>query len=198
MKKQSYFYKCYLLFITFFQVGLFTFGGGYSMIPIIQKEVVEKKKWINSVELLDILAIAESTPGPIAVNTSTFVGYKVAGFLGALSALLGLMIPSFIILFVISSFYTDFLKFEIINKMFLGLKIGVIILLINAVFKLKKIIKFTKVGVILSVITLTGMLLDTFLNLNIPSISIIFIVLGLTIGVITEIISSNKKKGENK
>ena len=168
------------------------------MIPIIQKEVVEKKKWINSVELLDILAIAESTPGPIAVNTSTFVGYKVAGFLGALSALLGLMIPSFIILFVISSFYTDFLKFEIINKMFLGLKIGVIILLINAVFKLKKIIKFTKVGVILSVITLTGMLLDTFLNLNIPSISIIFIVLGLTIGVITEIISSNKKKGENK
>lgn len=168
------------------------------MIPIIQKEVVDKKKWINNVELLDILAISESTPGPISVNASTFVGYKVAGFFGALFALLGLITPSFVILFVISSFYDEFLKLEIINKAFLGLKIGVIILLINAVFKLKKLIKFSKVGIVLSIITITGMLVDSFFNLNIPSLSIIFIVLGLTVGVIGELISSHHKKGENK
>lgn len=168
------------------------------MIPIIQKEVVEKKKWINEIELLDILAISESTPGPISVNASTFVGYKVAGFFGALSALIGLMVPSFSILLFISFFYDAFLKFEIINKMFMGLKVGVIILLINAVIKLKKLVKFTKVGFIVASIALIGMVCDTIFNLNIPSLSIIFIVLGLLIGVISELINKTHKKGENE
>ena len=196
MKKQSSFYKCWSLFITFFSVGLFTFGGGYAMLPIIQREVVEKKKWINEIELLDILAIAESTPGPIAVNCATYVGYKVGGFFGSVFALLGLIIPSFTILLVISTFYDAFLKITIIEKMFSGLKIGVIILLINAVIKLAKLVKFNKLAIITASIALVGVLVDTFLNLNIPSISIIFIVFGLIVGVVSTIITS--KKGGNK
>lgn len=166
------------------------------MLPIIQREVVEKKKWINEIELLDILAIAESTPGPIAVNCATYVGYKVGGFFGSVFALLGLIIPSFTILLVISTFYDAFLKITIIEKMFSGLKIGVIILLINAVIKLAKLVKFNKLAIITASIALVGVLVDTFLNLNIPSISIIFIVFGLIVGVVSTIITS--KKGGNK
>lgn len=194
MKKENVFLKSVSLFITFFKVGLFTFGGGYAMIPIIQKEVVEKKKWISGVDLLDILAISESTPGPISVNAATFVGYKVAGFLGALFSTLALATPSFIILLLISTFYDNFLALEFVNKAFLGLKVGVIILLINAVIKLAKLIKFSKIGFVCSAITLLGMLLDSFLNLKIPSLSIIFIVLGLIVGLISEIISSHTRK----
>ena len=94
MKKQSLFYKYFSLFSTFFKVGLFTFGGGYAMIPIIQKEIVDKKKWVNEIELLDIIAISESTPGPIAINSATYIGYKVAGVLGSVFATLGIVLPS--------------------------------------------------------------------------------------------------------
>ena len=198
MEKQSRFYKLLVLFITFLKIGLFTFGGGYSMIPIIQKEVCEKKKWINDIELLEILAISESTPGPIAVNTSTFVGYKVAGFLGALFSLLGLMTPSFVILLIISTFYEKFLSFDLVYKAFQGLKIGVIVLLFNAFNKLRKIIKITPIGLVLFVLTLGIILTDTIFNLNIPSLTLIIIVAGLMIGVLMELITSKIKKEENK
>ena len=198
MEKQSRFYKLLVLFITFLKIGLFTFGGGYSMIPIIQKEVCEKKKWINDIELLEILAISESTPGPIAVNTSTFVGYKVAGFLGALFSLIGLMTPSFVILLIISTFYEKFLSFDLVYKAFQGLKIGVIILLFNAFNKLRKIIKITPIGLVLFVFTLGMILTDTIFNLNIPSLTLIIIASGLMIGVLIELITSRIKKEENK
>ena len=168
------------------------------MIPIIQKEVCEKKKWINDIELLEILAISESTPGPIAVNTSTFVGYKVAGFLGALFSLIGLMTPSFVILLIISTFYEKFLSFDLVYKAFQGLKIGVIILLFNAFNKLRKIIKITPIGLVLFVFTLGMILTDTIFNLNIPSLTLIIIASGLMIGVLIELITSRIKKEENK
>jgi chromate transporter len=198
MKKESYLSKIFALFITFFQIGLFTFGGGYAMIPIIQKKVIEDKKWINNVELLDILAIAESTPGPIAVNSATFVGYKVAGVLGSIFATLGLAIPSFIIIFVISLFYEEFMKLNIIQNAFKGLKIGVILLLINATFKLKKSVKFNIVSWLTFIITTTAMVAFTIFNITIPSVSIIFIALGAIIGLVIEVLSRFIKKGENK
>lgn len=198
MEKQSRFYKLLVLFTTFLRIGLFTFGGGYSMIPIIQKEVCEKKKWINDIELLEILAISESTPGPIAVNTSTFVGYKVAGFLGALFSLLGLMTPSFVILLIISTFYEKFLSFDLIYKAFQGLKIAVIVLLFNAFNKLRKIIKVTPIGCALFVLTLLIILADTIFNLKIPSLTLIIIASGLVIGVLMELITSRIKKEGNK
>ena len=106
------------LFITFFKTGLLTFGGGYAMIPILQREVSEKKKWISEMEMLDILAVSESTPGPIAVNTATYVGYEVAGFWGSFFATLGLIIPSFIIIFIISFFYKDFMNWTVVQAAF--------------------------------------------------------------------------------
>lgn len=167
------------------------------MLPIIQKEVCENKKWIKEIELLEILAISESTPGPLSVNASTFVGYKVAGFLGALFSTLGLIFPSFVILLVISFFYKQFLAFELIHKAFMGLKIAVIVLLFNAFFKLKKLININLVGYIMFFATLAIMLIDTIFNLNIPSLSLIIIALGLLVGVIYEAITKTiKKEGE--
>ena len=83
------------LFVTMFKIGLFTFGGGYAMIAIIEREIIERKKWIDNDEFLDIIAIAESTPGPLAINSATFVGYKIAGVLGSVFATLGVVLPSF-------------------------------------------------------------------------------------------------------
>jgi chromate transporter len=168
------------------------------LIPIIQKKVIEDKKWINNVELLDILAIAESTPGPIAVNSATFVGYKVAGVLGSIFATLGLAIPSFIIIFVISLFYEEFMKLNIIQNAFKGLKIGVILLLINATFKLKKSVKFNIVSWLTFIITTTAMVAFTIFNITIPSVSIMFIASGAIIGLVIEVLSRFIKKGENK
>ena len=101
--------KIFQLFLVFLKIGAFTFGGGYAMIPIIQKEIVENKKWITDDDILEIIAIAESTPGPIAINSATFVGYRVAGFFGAMLATLGVVLPSFVIILLISFVLRDFL-----------------------------------------------------------------------------------------
>ena len=101
--------KTLQVFLTFFKIGAFTFGGGYAMIPLIEKETVEKKKWITDDDVLEIITIAESTPGPIAINAATFVGYRVCGFWGALTATLGVVIPSFGIILAISIFFNTFL-----------------------------------------------------------------------------------------
>ena len=193
MKKENPFKLLLQLFLVFFKVGLLTFGGGYAMIPIIQKEVVEKRKWMNGNDILDILAISESTPGPIAVNSATYVGYKVMGFWGSLVATIGLAIPSFTIIFVISLFYEKFLSFHVVNAIFKGVKVGVIILLILAVIKLKKNVEVNTLGLVLFTITLVGMLLLTFFNIKIPSVSIIFIALGLLVGVIVTALTHKKE-----
>ncbi len=189
MKKENPIKLLLQLFLTFFKVGLLTFGGGYAMIPIIQREVVEKKKWIPAGEILDILAISESTPGPIAINTATYVGFRVMGFWGSFFATLGLIIPSFSIIFVISLFYKQFMTWTVVSAAFKGLKIGVIILLIMAVFKLSKSVKKDLFGIILFCVTLIGMLVITFFQIKIPSVSIIFIVMGLLVGIIATLIT---------
>ena len=117
------------LFFTFAKVGMFTFGGGYAMISIIENACVEKKKWITHDEMMDITVIAESTPGPIAINCATFTGYKKAGFLGALIATVGMVVPSFAIIFVISRFLDHFLEITVIAHGFQGIKIAVGILM---------------------------------------------------------------------
>ena len=98
MKKPNKFKQLLVLFLTFLKVGALTFGGGYAMIPIIQREVVEKRKWASEADILDILAISESTPGPISVNAATYIGFRVAGFWGSFFATLGLILPSFAII----------------------------------------------------------------------------------------------------
>ena len=120
------------LFLTFAKIGAFTFGGGYAMISIIEDECVEKKKWITSEQLATITVIAESTPGPIAINCATYTGYMKAGVLGAVCATLGMILPSFLIIYLISLFFDNFLTIGIVAKAFKGIKVAVGILIARA------------------------------------------------------------------
>lgn len=126
------------LFATFFKIGAFTFGGGYAMIPLIQREVVESRKWITDEDILEIVAIAESTPGPIAINAATFVGQKVCGFFGALLATLGVVLPSFVIISVIAGVLSWFEDVEIVQYAFSGVRAGVLALIIKAIISMYK------------------------------------------------------------
>ena len=124
--------KILTLFLTFFKIGAFTFGGGYAMIPLIQKEVVENKKWITDDDILEIIAIAESTPGPIAINSATFVGYRVCGFWGAFFSTLGVVLPSFVIILIISFILNEFQNIKAVQYAFEGIRAGVLALLVKA------------------------------------------------------------------
>lgn len=126
------------LFLTFLRIGAFTFGGGYAMIPLIQREITEKRKWLREEDLLDIIAIAESTPGPIAINTATFVGYRVCGFAGALCATLGVVLPSFCILLAVSALLRTFAEVRAIAYAFRGIRAGVLALIVRALWSMYK------------------------------------------------------------
>ena len=194
MKKESYFSRLLILFLTFMKIGALTFGGGYAMIPIIEEEVSRKRKWISQIEILDILAIAESTPGPIAVNAATYVGYKVGGILGSIVATLGLAIPSFVIIFVISFFYKDFMKWPILQAAFKGLKVGVIVLLFFALIKLKKGVKTNLIGIILFVIALSAMLVFSFIDTGFKYLSLCLILLGIIVGITLTALGNKKEE----
>lgn len=120
------------LFLTFLKIGAFTFGGGYAMIPLIQREAVEHRRWIRDKDILDIVAIAESTPGPIAINSATFVGYKVCGAAGAFFATLGVVLPSFCIIFAVSFILRRFEGLAVIRYAFSGIRAGVLALIVRA------------------------------------------------------------------
>lgn len=184
------------LFWTFFKLGLFTFGGGYAMIPLIQAEIGERKKWMRNDEILDIVIIAESTPGPIAVNAATYVGYKVGGFFGAFFATLGLVLPSLGIIFGISLFFDEFLQFSIVQSAFKGIEVAVAILIVNAGIKLLKILKKDVYSIVtLSLIFLLTIALDVF-ALNFSSIFLILI--GAAFGLFLELLHKQPKKEEKQ
>lgn len=126
------------LFFTFFKIGLFTFGGGYAMIPLIQKETVETKNWISDDDVLEILAIAESTPGPIAINSATFVGYRVRGFWGSFFSTLGVVTPSFIIILLIAFVLKEFQSIPAVQYAFWGIRAGVLALIFKALLNMYK------------------------------------------------------------
>ena len=163
------------LFITFLKIGLFTFGGGYAMIPLIKEEVVEKKKWITNDEMLEIIAIAESTPGPIAINMATYIGYKNRKILGSICATLGVVLPSMVIIILISLIYNRFITNEYVKYAFVGIKCAVAILILKAgiqmIMKADKKIMF----IILLLLAVALMLLIEIFSWH---ISTIFIILG--------------------
>lgn len=163
------------------------------MIPLIQKEAVEKRKWVTSTEMLEIIGIAESTPGPIAVNTATYIGYKQAGILGSIFATLGLIIPSFVIIYLISLIYDQVLQWPVIQAMFQGIKVAVILLLINAVIKLSKNIDKKAITLIIFAATLITMTTLSLLSINIPFLSIGLIGLGAITGIIIEAVKGGHK-----
>ena len=126
------------LFFTFFKIGAFTFGGGYAMIPLIQKEAVEKKGWVTDDDILEIIAIAESTPGPVAINSATFVGYRTCGVLGAVCATFGVVFPSFAVILLISYVLKEFQEFKPVQYAFNGIRVGVLALLCKALCNMYK------------------------------------------------------------
>lgn len=126
------------LFWTFFKIGAFTFGGGYAMIPLIKKETVENKKWISEDDILEIVAIAESTPGPIAINAATFVGQRTMGFFGALAATVGIVLPSFAIITVIAVFLKEFSHLKPVKYAFKGISAAVPALILTALVSMGK------------------------------------------------------------
>jgi len=160
------------IFFTFFRIGAFTFGGGYAMIPLIQHEAVEKHHWVTDGDILDIVAIAESTPGPIAINCATFVGYKMANFWGAVWATVGMIVPSFAVIFVISMFLDRFLEITVIANAFKGIQVAVGILILNAAInmirKMKK--KAFPIGVL--AVSAGIMLLGNVLSWRVSSITL--------------------------
>lgn len=167
------------LFLTFAKIGAFTFGGGYAMISLIDSECVEKKKWLTHDEFTDMTAVAEATPGPVAINCATFVGYKMSGIIGAVLATLGVVLPSFVILLLISMFFENFLKFEIIANAFKGIRIAVSILIIQA--GVKMLIKLFKEkekragNIVFSAVFFSVMLTLNFLGIDFSTIYMIVI-----------------------
>lgn len=183
--------RLWTLFITFFKIGLFTFGGGYAMIPLIQSEITEKHKWMKAEEIFEIIVIAESTPGPIAINSATYVGYKVGGVIGAFVATLGVALPSFGILFLISLFLNDFLALTVVANAFQGIKIAVAILIISAAIKLSK--KMPKSWFTISIaviIILIELVLEYF---GISFSTIYFIVFGAIFGLVSRFLTKDSE-----
>ncbi|MBE7054714.1 MAG: chromate transporter [Ruminococcaceae bacterium] len=167
------------LFAAFFRIGAFTFGGGYAMLSLIQKEVVENKKWATDEEVLDYYAVAQCTPGVIAVNTATFIGYKQKGVLGAVAATFGVVLPSLIIISIIAAVLQNFMQYEIVQHIFGGIRVAVAVLIVNAVITMGKKAIIDRLCVILSI--------SAFLvSVIFPSVSPVFIVLAAALtGIVT-------------
>lgn len=171
------------LLLTFMKIGLFTFGGGYAMISIIENICVEKNKWITHDEMMNVTVIAESTPGPIAINCATFVGYRQAGLIGAAAATLGVTIPSFVIIFVISLFLNNFLEITVIAHAFNGIKIAVGILIVEAAAKMMKSMKKQLLPSVIMAGSFCAMLLVNIFSWNFSSISLMLIAAAISLSV---------------
>lgn len=163
------------LFLTFAKIGLFTFGGGYAMISMIENACVGKKQWITHEDMMNVTVIAESTPGPIAINCATFVGYRQKGFAGALFATLGIVLPSFVIIYLISMFLDNFLEITLIANAFKGIKIAVGILILDAAITMIKKMRKKLVPCVIMVCSFMTMLLINIFSLNFSSISLMLV-----------------------
>ena len=176
--KQRFARKCKSLLVLFwsmFKIGLFTFGGGYAMIHLLENEFVAKKKWLTNDEFFDLITIAESTPGPVAINSSTYIGYKTEGFIGSLVATTAMCIPSCVIIFVISLFFNAFLSNKYIAAAFKGIQVCAVFLILCAGIKMAKKIKFNLFNIILFVATFAAMILVSIFNAKFSSIFYILI-----------------------
>ena len=182
------------LFFTFAKIGLFTFGGGYAMISIIEEQCVERKKWITHEEMMNMTVIAESTPGPIAINCSTFAGYKRAGILGAFVATLGMVVPSFIVIYLISMFLDNFLELTMIANAFKGIKIGVGFLILDAGITMIKKMPKKKLPRVIMICSCIAMLCINIFAWNFSSISLMLIAAIVSL-VIYLLQDTSKQKG---
>lgn len=179
------------LFLTFLKLGAITFGGGYAMIANLKEEIVDKKQWLTDEELLEMTAISESTPGPVAINMATFVGYRRGKTLGSILATLGCILPSIIIIFILSFFFNRFIDNKYVAYAFVGIKCAVAVLIGKAALKLFKNIKSNWWQIVLFVVI--TLLVITFDILGINFSSIYLILMGLVLGIIINVIIDTRK-----
>ena len=174
------------LFKTFLKIGAFTFGGGYAMIPLIQHEVAEKRKWITDDDILDIVAIAESTPGPIAINTATFVGYKTAGFWGSFLATTGVVLPAFLIIIALSFVLDKFQHLQAVQFAFNGIRVAVLGLVLKAFYTMYKKCPKNPVSYIIAAL---AFIFAAFFDIN-----VLIIIIGCAVvGLVTALIAERRK-----
>ena len=189
--------KKYLsLFFTMLKIGLFTFGGGYAMIALLEHEFVEKKKYIDKDEFLDMVAIAESTPGPIAINAATYLGYKQFGFIGSLIATIAICIPSFVIIFIISLFFDAFLSFTLVEYAFRGIQVCVIYLIFSAGLKMLRSMKKTAFSITILSSVLLCMVAFSFFAVKFSTI--FYIIICGSIGLFAYLLKKISKKEDKQ
>ena len=186
------------LFITMFKVGLFTFGGGYAMIAVLEHEFVEKNGWIDKDEFYNMLAVAESTPGPIAINSATFIGYRLAGVVGSIFATIAMCLPSLIIIYTISLFFDAFLSITVVAYAFKGIQACVCYLILSAGIKMFKKLKKTALSLTLTTLTFVAYIALTLFAVKFSSIFYILIGAGVSLTVYVITLISKKQKGGDK
>ena len=180
------------LFLTMLKIGLFTFGGGYAMIALLENEFVAKKKWIEKDEFLDVAAIAESTPGPIAINAATYIGFKNAGIVGSIIATLGICIPSFVIIYAISLFFDAFLSLTLVAYAFKGIQICVVYLILTAGLKMLAHMKKNAFNMIIISTTLICMVVFSLFAVKFSTI--FYIMISGVCGVVVYLIGKIRKE----
>ena len=183
----------FVLFLTMLKIGLFTFGGGYAMIALLENEFVSKKRWLDRDEFLDVAAIAESTPGPIAINAATYIGYKNGGVGGAVVATLGICIPSLTIIYLISLFFDTFLSLTYVAYAFKGIQICVVYLIFSAGLKMLKKMKKSVFNLVAASATFVAMVTLSILAVKFSTIFYILI-FGIA-GVVIYLIGRARKEG---
>lgn len=188
--------KLWTLFFTTLKIGLFTFGGGYAMIALMESEFVAKRKYLSSDEFLDVVAIAESTPGPIAINLATYIGYKQKGFWGSLIATIGMCIPSFVIIYIISLFLNRFLELEVIASAFKGIQVGVIFIIFMSGLKMLKSIKKNAFNI--TILSLTTVISIVFSVMMVNFSAIFYILFSGFLGLVIYLVKYFKDKGDKK
>ena len=175
------FKTCLKLFLVMFKIGLFTFGGGYAMISLLESELVAKRKWLENDEFLNVVAIAESTPGPVAINAATYVGYKLAGVWGSLSATVAVALPSFSIIFLISLFFDAFLSLKYVAYAFYGIQVCVIFLILSAGVKMLLKLEKTVWNIAVTAVVIAVMIALSVLSIAFSSVWYILITAGLAL-----------------
>ena len=173
--------QCPKLFLVMLKIGLFTFGGGYAMISLLESELVSKRKWVETDEFYNMVAIAESTPGPVAINAATYVGYKLAGFLGALAATVAVCLPSFVIIFIISLFFDAFLSLKYVAYAFDGIQVCVIFLILQAGVKMLLKLEKSVWNILVLISVVACMVTLSVLSIAFSSVWYILITAGLAL-----------------
>lgn len=190
MKNEIDIRKYVQMFIIFFKIGAFTIGGGYAMLPLIEREIVDKKLWIEKEEYLDMISLAQSAPGPIAVNTSVFVGYKIGGYIGVIATTLGAVLPSFIIIMIVASCFVGIQDNTIVKNVFKGIRPAVVALIATPIIRMSKDAKITKKTISIPIIV--AILVGVF-----KVIAIVLIVISAVVGIIYMKFIGGKKRNDN-